>query len=76
VPGMFGVQDGQLVVGDARQHEDKLEWVSHSIHVAVGGLFGRCCVIAWGGAVRWWEFVFLIAIGLARGVRVMQGVCV
>uniref|UniRef100_A0A383VU15 DNA-directed RNA polymerases I and III subunit RPAC1 n=2 Tax=Tetradesmus obliquus TaxID=3088 RepID=A0A383VU15_TETOB len=27
VPGLFTVQDGQLVVGEARQHEDKLERV-------------------------------------------------
>jgi hypothetical protein len=28
VPGLFSVQEGQLVVGEARQHEDKLERVS------------------------------------------------
>lgn len=27
VPGLFEVKDGQLVVGQARQHEDKLEKV-------------------------------------------------
>jgi DNA-directed RNA polymerase I and III subunit RPAC1 len=28
VPGLFSVKDGQLVVGEVRQHEDKLERVS------------------------------------------------
>jgi hypothetical protein len=61
VPGLFSVQEGQLVVGEARQHEDKLERVSHVVgwaswsllHEGWGRAFGGCdCVIAVGWACK------------------------
>jgi hypothetical protein len=42
VPGLFSVQDGQLVVGEARQHEDKLERVTGAYYLMLPTV---CCLI-------------------------------
>eukprot|EP00879_Flechtneria_rotunda_P029196 GHRR01031476.1.p1 GENE.GHRR01031476.1~~GHRR01031476.1.p1 ORF type:complete len:114 (+),score=34.73 GHRR01031476.1:366-707(+) len=46
VPELFSVQDGQLVVGEARQHEHKLEQVGFGFEAAEAH---ACARVTWLG---------------------------